>query len=155
MLSAARDERMAKDPPDSMAVLSIRERWARFLLTQGEADAADTELRAVVQLGKGRALTPLALAHADLSRLAVERGNAQVAIAESRTAIEILERVAGLYDVRIRPHLWRTQAAALAASGDTKGAAQWNERALEASRIYDDPSSASSVASADDSVVTK
>ena len=36
-LEAARAERLEKDAPDSIAVLSVRERWARFLMSQGEA----------------------------------------------------------------------------------------------------------------------
>jgi serine/threonine-protein kinase len=142
-LAAAREERMAKDAPDSIAVLSVRERWARFLLTQGEIEAALAELRDIARIGRGRAIFPLALAYADLAQAAIARRDGATALAESRAALAMLDRNTGLYDVRIGPMLWRTHAEALALNGDAQGASDWNARALEASRRYDDPSSPS------------
>jgi len=142
-LRMARDERMEKDAPDMSATLSARERWARFLLEQNEVDAAAAELRDIVRVAGSRALVPASLAHAGLAQLAVARRDAPAALKESRAALEILERVQGLYDVRAGPHVWRIHAAALALSGDAKGSSEWADRALAASRRYDAPSSPS------------
>ena len=140
-LSAARDERMKKDAPDSIALLGVRERWARFLLAQGEDEAALAELHDIVRIAQGRAIFPLALTHADLAQEAISRRDATMALTESRTALTVLDRVTGLYDVRIGPMLWRTHASALALDGDMQGAADWDAKALAASRQYDDPAS--------------
>jgi hypothetical protein len=40
------------------------------------------------------------------------------------------------------PKLWRIRAEALLLSGDAQGARQLAQRALDADRLYDDPSSA-------------
>lgn len=143
VLKAARDERMQKDAPEMNATLSARERWARFLLDQNEIDAAVVELRDVVRIGGDRALVPVAFAHTDLAQLAIARRDAPGALKESGAAVEVLERVEGLYDVRSGPHVWRVHAAALALSGDAKRSREWADRALAASRRYDDPSSPS------------
>jgi serine/threonine-protein kinase len=140
-LAAARTERIAKDVPDSIAVLGVRERWGRFLLAQGELEAARDELQAVVNLAGTRFISPRALAHADLARLAITRGDIPTALQESQAALGVLERLTGLYDVRIEPMIWRVRAAALEASGDSKAASELTARALEASRRYDAPTS--------------
>ncbi len=142
-LKAARDERMEKDAADSIAVLGARERWARFLLSQGETEPAQAELVEIVRMAGERAIAPAALTRADLAQLAIARGDAATALEQSRAAMSTLDRITGLYDVRIGPRLWRIHAVALALSGDTKGAEDWNDRALAASRRYDDPSSPS------------
>jgi serine/threonine-protein kinase len=139
MLKAARDERIAKDAPDMNATLGARERWARFLLDQNETDAAAAELRDIVRIAGDRPVVSVALARADLSRLAVARRDARAALTESTAGLETLKRVRGLYDVRATPYLWRAHAAALGLNGDAKGAADWTDRALAASREYDHP----------------
>ncbi|MGQ0836370.1 MAG: protein kinase domain-containing protein [Gammaproteobacteria bacterium] len=140
-LRSARDERIQKDAPASFAVLAARERWARFLLTQGELQAALDELQEIVSVGAGKVMAPVALAHADLATLAIQRQDPGAALAESRRALAVLERSTGLYDVRIGPEIWRTHAAVLRLGHDLKGADEWYSRALAASRRYDHPSS--------------
>jgi tetratricopeptide (TPR) repeat protein len=139
LLEAARAERMRKDAAESIAVLGARERWARFLLDHGDAPGASSELAEVLRIGADRAIAPMALAHADLARLAIQRGDLPRALEQSRFAIVTLEKVKGLYDVRIGPSIWRVHAHALALSGDATGAATWNLKAIEASRLYDGP----------------
>jgi tetratricopeptide (TPR) repeat protein len=143
MLSLARTERMEKDAPASGAVLGARERWARFLLDHGDIAAASVELQDILRIAGDDARAPVAMAHSDLARVALSRGDTRTALDESKRALALLERDAGLYDVRIGPALWRIHATALARSGDAAGAQNWNLRALEASRRYDDPSSPS------------
>lgn len=141
-LSEARAERMQKDPPDSAALLGARERWARFLLDRGDLAAASAELDSIFLAAKDKPIAPIALAHADRSRIAMLQDDSRTALDESTRALEVLERMVGLYDVRIEPLIWRTHAAILARNGDAAGAATWNAKALEASRRYDHPSSA-------------
>jgi serine/threonine-protein kinase len=142
-LVAARAERMEKDAADSIAVLGARERWARFLLDHGDLPGATRELAEILRLGGNTAIAPLALAHSDLARLAMLKNDVAGSVAESGRALEILDRVKGLYDVRLGPSIWRIHAAALSLKGDAGGAATWNLRALEASRRFDAPASVS------------
>jgi eukaryotic-like serine/threonine-protein kinase len=152
LLAASRDEYVAKEAPDSQWALRIRERWGRFLLDHsdpGDADfaLAESEFRAVLEKAAGRPLLEPALAHAGLARIASARGDATRALNESRSALVALDRAQGQYDLRVRPQLWLAHSAVLLESGDTVGAREWAEKALLASRRYDDPSSASIAAS--------
>jgi serine/threonine-protein kinase len=142
-LKTSLDERVAKDPPAHRTVLSARERWGRFLLEHGEVDGAEVEFREVLARAQDRTLEAIALAHAGMARLALAQGNARQAIDASRHAMEIFDRVTGVRDVRSQPYLWLVRAQALRASGDETGAREWAQRALDASRHYDDPSAAS------------
>jgi serine/threonine-protein kinase len=143
MLEAALDERIAKDPADYPPLLTIRERWGRFLLAQDDAAGAAEQFREVLSQAHERKLEAVARAHAGIARLALARGDVTAALAGSGNAVDIFEHVAGLHDVRGGPYVWLVHADALLASGDSKGAVQWATRALEASRRYDDPSAAS------------
>jgi serine/threonine-protein kinase len=148
MLKASRDDYVAKEAADSEFTLRVRERWARFLLDhaqRGEPDlaAAEAEARDVIARIASRPLEALALAHADLSRIACTRAEARAALAESRLALAALERLNGLYDLRIEPDVWLAHSAALLAGGDRAGARAWAGKALDASRRYDAPASAS------------
>jgi serine/threonine-protein kinase len=71
------------------------------------------------------------------------RGDVAAASAESNTAIDMFEHVDGFRNVRTGPYLWLIRAEALRRSGDNDGAREWAQRALDASRRYDDPTAAS------------
>jgi serine/threonine-protein kinase len=137
------DERIAKDPPAHRTVLTARERWGRFLLEHGDAAGAEAEFREVLAKAQDRSLEAIALAHAGMARLALAHGDARQAIDANRRAMEIFDRVTGVRDVRSQPYLWLVQAQALRASGDDAGAREWAQRALDASRRYDDPAAPS------------
>lgn len=146
LLSSSRDEYLAKEGPDSPWTLRIRERWGRFLLDHskpGEADftSAESEFRAVLEKTADRLVLEPALAHAGLARIEAIRGHAESARRQSDLALAALERVQGLYDLRVQPQLWLVHSAVLLRSGDSLGAHQWAEKALAANRRYDDPSS--------------
>ncbi len=150
MLKTALDETLAAERPDSDKVPHVRERWAHFLLDHsrpGDADftAAESEFRKVLEKAAGHLYLETALAHAGLARIATARDDIPGALGESRLALAALERVQGLYDVRVQPQLWLVHSAVLLKSGDAAGARQWSEKALEASRRYDDPSSSAIV----------
>jgi len=146
MLRSSRDEFLEKEALDSPWALRIRERWARFVLDHaqsGGADltAAETEFRSVLDLAGERPLPESALAHAGLARIAGMRGNTADALQESRLALVALERVQGLYDLRLQPQVWLVHGNVLRESGDSAGAREWSGKALHAIRQYDDASS--------------
>ncbi len=145
-LKASRDEYLSNEAADYLPRLVIRARWGRFLLDHsnpGDADfvAAEAEFRAVLADAAGRPRVESALAHSGLARIALAKGDTVTASSESRLALAALQRVQGLYDVRAQPELWLVHSAVLLKRGDAPGAQHWAERALQASRIYDDPSS--------------
>jgi eukaryotic-like serine/threonine-protein kinase len=147
LLQAAHDESMFKDGAASPWAMRMQERWGRFLLDHSQTNdadfaAADLEFKAVLKEAADRPLVEPALAHSGLSRIAAARGDNLLALRESAQALAALERVQGLYDVRIQPRLWLVHSALLLKSGDQAGARQWADKALEASLRYDDPTSA-------------
>jgi len=137
------DERIAKDPAAHRTVLAARERWGRFLLDHGDAAGAEAEFREVLAKAQDRTLEAIALAHAGMARLALAQGDSRSAIESNRHAMEIFDRVTGVRDVRSQPYLWLIHAQALRAAGDEAGAREWAQRALDASRRYDDPAAPS------------
>ncbi len=141
MLSASLEESLKKDRKDSVMQLTTRERWARFLATHGQLDDAEREARSILAASAGKPLAPAVRAQDDLAMIALARRDAKAALAASEAARMAFEKVSGNYDVRLGPVLERTYASALEISGDLKGAAAARTRALEASRVYDDPSS--------------
>jgi serine/threonine-protein kinase len=156
LLKAARDESVARDGPSSPWALRMRERWARFMLDHSRAGdpdftAAELEFKAVLENAADRPLVEPALAHSGLSRIAAARGDEVLALRESGQALTALGRVQGLYDMRVQPRLWLVQSALLLESGDSAGARQWADKALEASLRYDNPASAA-IAAARNSV---
>jgi serine/threonine-protein kinase len=145
MIKASLDERIAKEPADGRTVLDARERWGRFLLDRNDLDGAEHEFREVLAQQHGRHIVIAALAEGDLARLALARGDVAVALEQSQRAVTAFDQVLGRRDVRSGPQLWLIRSAALLRSGDHKGAREWAQRGLDASRRYDDPAAASIV----------
>ena len=142
-LSALLDEWIAKGAPDFYPLLSTRERWGRFLLGQGDLAGAQEQFSEVVAQAHGRKLSPIALAHGGLGKVALARGDLAAAAAESATAVDMFEHLDGFRNVRTGPYLWLVRAEALRRAGDAAAARELAQRALEASLHYDDPSAAS------------
>ncbi|MEO8019750.1 MAG: serine/threonine-protein kinase [Pseudomonadota bacterium] len=146
LLKASRDEYIAKEGPASQWTLRVRERWGRFLLDHSKPDdvdftTAETEFTEVLKHVSGRPLLEAALAHTGLARILAARDDAEGARKESNLALANLERVRGLYDLRVQSELWLVHSAVLLKTGDRPDALKWAEKALAASRSYDDPSS--------------
>ncbi|HEX6832913.1 MAG TPA: serine/threonine-protein kinase [Rudaea sp.] len=154
-LKSVTDEIVRSADVDPRKSEMFRERWARFLLDHPRAGndvgEAATQLRTVIKLAGAQASVELALAHAGLARIATGEGDATVALAESTSALQILAEVKALYDVRLQPRLWLVHSSALRVNGDAVAARQWADKALQASRRYDDPSS-SAIADAESSM---
>jgi serine/threonine-protein kinase len=142
MFTAALAERRAKDPPASMPVLALRERWGRFLLDHGDAAGAVAEFRGVLEGAAGAKVLAVAMAHADLGRVALARGDGATAKNECEAALATLDEIGGVYDVRAQPYVWRIRSEAARQRGELAEARQWAQRALEASQRYDAPGSA-------------
>jgi serine/threonine-protein kinase len=140
-LSAAREERLARDAPDSVSVLAARERWARLLVSTGDLEGAGRELDLAFAALSERSASVAALLHDTRARLHMAAVDAAAALTETRAALEVFARAKGNVDVRTGPRLWRTHADALEATGDAVAAREWRDRALEASRRYDAPTS--------------
>lgn len=143
-LKASLDERIAKEPPDSENVRKNRERWGRFLLTQGDAAGAEEQFRTILaQQRADRPYATFALAHGGMARLALAAHDVPAALEASASAVDAFAHVSGRYDVRSGPYLWLIRAEALQLSGDAPAAREWAQRALDASRRYDDPAAPS------------
>jgi serine/threonine-protein kinase len=115
--------------------------WGTFLLEHSDPDGAEKEFREILGQGHDRKLAPIALAYGGLARLAIARHDPAAALAASSRALDVFEHVTGPRDVRMGPKLWRIRAEGLLQSGDATGARQLAQRALEADRRYDHPSS--------------
>ena len=142
-LRESMQEWMQHYPKDSYFVLQARERWARFLLDDGNTSAAETEFRSVLDDGAQRHFTPIALAHGGLARLALQRGDAEAARAYVDMAIDAFDHATGNRDVRVGPYLWLIRSQIALRQGDRTAAHESAQRALDASVRYDDAQAAS------------
>lgn len=133
-LSAALEEYAQKDPPDSVIVTDARERWARWLLDEGLLDEAEVEFRAVLQAAGANATAPAAMSHAGMARIELARGQAALALRNTRAAIGLLPEIRHLHDVRLHPAVWRIHAEVLAANGMQDDSAEWLQRTVAEER---------------------
>jgi serine/threonine-protein kinase len=141
-LSSALNDYVAHSSPGDQPLLMARERWGRFLLDQGEIDAAAGQFEEVVRQANQRRLSHIALAYGDLARVALLRNDHERALAESAIALDLWEHRQGFYDVRMGPYLQRIRADVLAASGQREIAQQLEDSAWVASQRFDSPESA-------------
>jgi eukaryotic-like serine/threonine-protein kinase len=139
LLAAARTAWMGEGPANAPWVLGARERWARFEMAGGAAAIAAAECQAIVKAAGRTPSAPVALAQADLARLALMRGDVGAARDDSAAALNTMSAATGLYDVRSWIPVWRARAFALAAVGDAAGAKAWTKRASDAARRYGAP----------------
>ncbi|MEO8752998.1 MAG: serine/threonine-protein kinase [Casimicrobiaceae bacterium] len=140
-LSMSLADYIANESPDEQALLAARERWGRFLLDHGEATEASEQFDEVVRQAHERRLSHIALAHADLARVALLRKNLDGALAESASALDLWEHREGFYDVRMGPYLQRIRADVLAATGRQDEAQHLEDDAFTASEKFDAPES--------------
>jgi eukaryotic-like serine/threonine-protein kinase len=134
-LAAAYRESLQRDPAASDAQLAIRERWARFGFEHAQSardiTAAKVALRQLLQEAPqpARFTTAITLAHADLARIALTRGDGAAAMAEAAHADEALAAVQALHDVRLQVDIWRLRAQAAQAAGARSAADHWRQLA--------------------------
>jgi serine/threonine protein kinase len=144
LLQAVLEQRVARNQPDNPSLMTIRQRWGRFLLARGDIAGAQTQLREVLDRDHGRNLVATALALADMARVELARGDAQAALSASTQAMQRWNNaITGARDVRQGPSIWLAHSAALNATGNKAEALKYAQQALEASQRYDDASAAS------------
>ena len=136
-LTGLSQSRAADDP----LLLRARERWAHFLQQRRDARGAEREYREVLLQAHGRNLAPVARAYGGLAELALAEHDVSQSLQLSERAIDAAEQARTEPDVRLGPPLWRIRAEALLLSGDGASAVAWAQKALDAERRYDDPSS--------------
>ena len=141
LLLTARNEWILYGPQSGSPALSARERWARFLLDQGETGAAADEFTAVAKAPSGMATAAQARAEAGLARIALRAGKAGVADQHTQNALMILGAITMEFDVRARIDVWLARCDALLALGRTVEAAAWATKAQAAAILYDAPGS--------------
>ncbi len=141
MLRTARDAFLQWGVPGTAATLGAEERWASFLLGQGETAAAVAEFRAVLAQSQGAPSAPAARASAGLAQAALATGDTRGADALSADAMRLLEATTQEYDVRARIDVWIARAEVLRALGRTAEARALAARASAAAAAADPPGS--------------
>lgn len=127
-------------PGEMIVLLTARERYARYLLDRGGDAEAEVQLSKVLQFYKNPGhggSERNAAAHAGMARLALARHDVPTALSESAGALELWKGRTAFFDIRREPYLQRVRADALAAAGRIDEAQQWEDRAWQASAIYD------------------
>jgi serine/threonine protein kinase len=128
-------------PADDLLLLRARERWGHFLEQRGDARGAEREYREVLMQAHGRNIAPVVRAYGGLAQLALARRDVVQSLELSELATATADQARTEPDVRLGPPLWRIRAEALLLSGDATGAMTWAQKALDAERRFDDPSS--------------
>ena len=127
--------------PNDLRVLNARQLWGAFLLDQGKLDEAEQQFDEVLKSAPETTAAVAVLSLGGKAQIAIARHQTAAALKLSLEAVDDCDRVVGFRDVRMTPRLWLIRAQALLQSADTKGALVWAQRALDASRRYDDPAS--------------
>jgi serine/threonine-protein kinase len=141
LLKASRDEAIAHGNQAGHITLSIRERWARFLLDHGETTAATEEYNAVLAASHGAVSEPAAMALAGLARIALAAGKVSDAETLSARAVSVLAATTMQYNVRFRVDVALARAQVLAAEGRKDEARALARQAVSASERTDAPQS--------------
>jgi eukaryotic-like serine/threonine-protein kinase len=82
-----------------------------------------------------------AMAHAGLARIALSRGDIVAARVSSNRALELIDRVQSVFDIRTRSQVWLVRSAVFLQDGQAAEANRWAEKARDASVRLDSPSS--------------
>jgi serine/threonine-protein kinase len=139
----ALDKRIETVPAESQPLMAARERWGRFLLSQGDVAGAEEQFTEILEHAQGRKLAHISLAHGGIARIALTRRDLAKALTASTRALELFDQVTGFRDVRMGPYLWLIHSEVLRHSGDHEGARTWAKRTLDARRRYDHPAAVS------------
>ena len=91
---------------------------------------------------EGRNIAPVARAYADLAVLAIAQDDKPNAELFSVKAVDTGAGAKAEPEVRLNPWLWSVRARVLLQSGRAREARDLMQRAVDADRLYDDPSSA-------------
>lgn len=137
VLSGALKDYETNNPLSSQPVVAARERWARFLLEQGELAPAQAAFEKVLADAADPHWAHVALATAGLARVRLAHNEPQNALRLSAEALGVWDQLKGFRDVRMQAYLWRVRAAALDQAGTHTEARTWRERAMVQARRTD------------------
>lgn len=144
-LSLAVEEYLAREPRDSPTALAARERLARLNLEHSADPATKSATRAdlvhiIADAGaRTNDTSAVALAHADLARLAAEQSDLTTAATEAELSQRAFDAVRALHDVRDQSYIWRVQSEVARLRGDETTASLLARRVAEADQRYDAP----------------
>jgi serine/threonine-protein kinase len=117
--------------------MAATERWARFLVARGEAQAARPLFTEVLAEDHGRHLAHTAMARAGLARVALVEGDLASALRDGQAALADWSAVQGFRDVRMGTYIKRVQAGVLLANGRVAQARTLAQEALDESLRFD------------------
>jgi hypothetical protein len=83
--------------------------------------------------------TAVALAHADLAKLAAKQSDLTTATAELELSQRAFDAVRALHDVRDQSYIWRVRSDVATRGGDESAAKTWERLVTEAASRYDAP----------------
>jgi tetratricopeptide (TPR) repeat protein len=141
VLASALKDYELHSPMSSQPVVAARERWARFLLEQGELAPAQQAFEQVLVDAADPHWAHVALARAGLARVMLARKDIEKALHYSALALGDWEQRKGFFDVRMQAYLWRVRAAALDKAGASAKAKTLRDRALAQAKRTDAPES--------------
>lgn len=141
VLATALKDYETNNPHSSQPVVAGRERWARFLLEQGELAPAQQAFEQVLVDAADPHWAHVALARAGLARVMLARKDTDKALHHSALALGDWDQLKGFRDVRMQAYLWRVRAAVLDQAGAHTEAQTLRERALAQAKRTDAPES--------------
>jgi hypothetical protein len=139
MLHTARDAFLRWGVPGTSTTLGAEERWANFLLQQGETPAALIEYHTILAQSHDTPSAPAARATSGLAQAALAAGDLHTADGYSAAALRLLDATTQEYDTRIHIDLWLTRADVLRALGRVDEARGLAMRAAAAADLEDAP----------------
>lgn len=139
-LKAALDEALRQEKTNSQFVLAFREAYGHALMEAEDVDGAFAQFTEIVSQAQGRKLSHIALAYGGLARVAVKRGQPELALEQSAMALDTWTNKTGVSSARMEPRLQRMRADALAAAGRFEEAQKFEDDAWRASQKFDGPS---------------
>lgn len=151
-LTAAAQEYLSREPHNSPDGLKARERLARFNIDHPgdltERTAIRADLNQIVVDAGARAIdtSAVALAHADLARLAAEQSDLTTAAAELESSQRSLDAVRALHDVRDQIYVWQVRSDVATRGGDESAASTWARLVADANARYNAPAVAAAPA---------
>jgi serine/threonine-protein kinase len=141
VLASALKDYETNNPHSSQPVVAVRERWARFLLEQGELAPAQVAFEQVIKDAADPYWAHVALARAGLARVMLARKDTEKALHYSALALGDWDQLKGFRDVRMQAYLWRVRAATLDKAGAHTEAKTLRDRALAQAKRTDAPES--------------
>lgn len=141
LLRQALNEFQRRGPENNPELLLARERWGMLQLKRNAPSEAHKQFVAILKESSNSSPIYSALANRGLAYVAILELNSDNALIFSKRALDSLKAMRESYNVRIDSDLWRLRAEALLLSDNRKEAAIWAQKALNADKKHNAPSS--------------